>query len=123
MSYQVPPRWAMGDYPTAALINKYKDGIDAIHAALGDYGVNWPAASRAGAHVQGFYFLHSLRWLCYRGAGRIEDPAGVGETVTLSGDGVNWTSYDLDSIDWMVQGKLYQVQAVTSCMEDSEAVG
>lgn len=121
MSYSPPPRWAMGDYPTAAQMNTYKDDIDDIHAQIGDYIINPSVAGRIG-NVQGFYFLHSERWLCFLGDGRIEDPAGVGETVTLSGDAPNWVSYDLDQLDWMVPGKLYQVQAVTACIEDFEAI-
>ena len=103
-------------------MNKYKDGLDAIHAALGDYVLN-PTVARRIDPVQGYYFLHAKRWLLYRDAGRIEDPAGVGATVTLAAaDDGGWTSYDLDQVDWLIPGKLYQVQAVIACLEDSEAL-
>lgn len=122
MAYAVPFQWAHGDYPTAARLNLYKSGLDAIHDALGDYSLN-PAVARRIDPVQGYYFLHRHRWLLYRGAGRIEDPAGVGETVNLSeADDMGWTTYDLDNVEWLIPGKLYQVQAVIACLEDYEAL-
>lgn len=123
MAYAVPEQWSHGEYPTAAKINKYKDGLDAIYAALGTYQFN-PAVARRLGSVQGYYFLHRHRWLIYRadpGAGRIEDPAGVGETITLTATGGNWGSYDLSQVKWLTPGKLYQVQAVVACLEDYEA--
>lgn len=123
MAYSVPEQWEHGEYPTAAKMNKYKDGLDAIYANLGDYVVN-PAVARRIDPVQGYYFLHRHRWLVYRAdpdAGRIEDPAGVGETVTLTATGSNWASYDLGQVDWLIPGKLYQVQSVVACLEDYEA--
>lgn len=124
MAYAVPKVWQHGDYPTAAELNKYKSGLDAIHDALGDASLNMAVARRI-APVQGYYFLHRHRWLIYRAdpdAGRIEDPAGVGDTVTLTATGSSWGSYDLGQIDWLVPGKLYQVQAVVACLEDIEGV-
>lgn len=126
MAYSVPFIWQHGDYPTAARMNLYKDGLDAVHDALGDYIVNPAVASRI-APVQGYYFLHHSRWLLYSNpspsAGRIEDPAGVGATVTLAATAVGeWASYDLSQVDWLIPGKLYQVQAVIACLEDYEAL-
>jgi hypothetical protein len=122
MAYAVPFQWAHGDYPTAARLNLYKDGLDAIYGGLGDYNTNRAVAVRIG-NVQGYYFIHRLRWLLHLGGGRIEDPNGVGETVTLTaGEGGNWASYDLSQVDWMVPGKLYQVQAVACCLEDVEGL-
>lgn len=124
MGYAVPQRWAHGDYPTAANLNKYKSGLDAIHDALGDASLNMAVARRIDP-VQGYYFLHRHRWLIYRAdpaAGRIEDPAGVGDTVTLTATGGSWASYDLGQIDWLLPGKLYQVQAVVACLEDIEGI-
>ena len=122
MPYNPPYFWSHGDYPTAARINLYKTGLDAIHDALGDYTLN-PTASRRIGTVQGYYLLHKYRWLLYRDAGRIEDPNGVGETVNLAAaEDSGWTSYDLDQVDWMFPGKLYQVQAVISCFEDMSAL-
>lgn len=120
MAYTPPEQWSHGDYPTAAKMNKYKDGLDAIYAAFGTYPIN-PAVARRISPTQGYYFLHSHRWLLYRGAGTIEDSAGVGETINLSeAEDMGWTNFDLDTIDWMRPGKLYQVQGVIACLEDYE---
>lgn len=122
MAYQIPERWAHGDYPTAAKLNKYKDGLDAIHAALGDYRIN-PAVSLRIDPVDSYYFVRRHRYLLYLGAGEIRDPMGVGEAVSLSaGVGGSWAVRDLSSIDWMVPGKLYQVDDVQACIEDYEGL-
>lgn len=120
MSYQVPEIWQHGDYPTAAKLNKFKAGLDAVNVALGDYSINRAVAVRIG-NVQGYYFLHHHRWLLYLGGGRIEDPTGVGETITLTAGG-GWASYDLSQIEWMVPGRLYQVEAVQCCFEDFQGL-
>lgn len=122
MSYAPPETWHHGDYPTAAKLNKYVDGMDAIHGVIGDALYNFAVPRRMGS-VQGYYFVHRHRWLIYRDAGRIEDPAGIGETVSLSAaDDGGWTTYDLDQVDWLIPGKLYQVQAVVACTERPEAL-
>lgn len=122
MSYTPPKVWQHGDYPTAADLNKYKAGLDAVNVALGDYTINPAVAVRIG-NVQGYYLIHRHRWLIYLGGGRIEDPSGVGETVTLTaGGGGNWASYDLSQIEWMVPGRLYQVEAVQCVFEDYEGL-
>lgn len=122
MPYSVPFQWEHGDYPTAARMNLYKDGLDAIYATLGTYKVNYAVARRI-APVQGYFFVHHHRWLIYRGNGRIEDPLEIGEDVSLSPpDTTNWYSYDLRQVDWLFEGKIYQVQAVEGCFEDVEPI-
>lgn len=121
MAYAVPEQWTQGEYPTAAKITKYKDGLDAIHDLLGDAQIN-PCVTKRTGTVQGYYLVHRQRWLLYRNAGTIEDPSGVGADVSLSAaDDGGWTSYDLAQIDWLYPGKLYQVQGVLACFEDYEA--
>jgi hypothetical protein len=120
MAYAVPEQWTQGEYPTAAKINKYKDALDATYALLGDYGVN-PAVSRRIGTVQGFYFVHRNRWLTYRDAGTLQDPGGVGEDVSLPNTG-NWVSYDLAQVEWLLPGKLYQVEGVLACWEDVDPI-
>lgn len=120
MSYVVPRTWSHGEYPTAAEMTDIKSSMDYLNSVMGDGGLQKAVALRNG-FVQGYYIVHRLRWLVYKGAGRIEDPAGVSETVSLSAaDDGGYTSYDLDQIDWLVPGKIYQVQAVTACLEDYE---
>lgn len=116
MAYQTPPTWAYLEYPTAAKMNQYKAGMDAIYAQMGSSKLN-PAVCKRMATVQGYYHVNLRRWLIYLGAGRIEDPAGVNEQVSLSDNG-GWSAYDLMQVDWIYPGKIYQVQAVTCCFED-----
>lgn len=97
-------------------MNYYKTGHDEIYALLGTYQVN-PAVARRTDNVQGYYFVHMHRWLIYYDAGTIEDPAGIGDTITLSVSGA-WTAYDLSQVDWLYPGKLYHVQGVLTCFED-----
>lgn len=115
MAYSAPPQWVHLDYPTAAKLNLYKSGLDAIYAQTSSVQVNGAVCRRIGT-VQGYYFVNIHRWLLYLGAGRIDDPAEMGEEVSLS-DAGGWNMYDLTQVDWIYPGKLYQVQAVTSCLE------
>lgn len=120
MAYTVPPQWAHGDYPTAANVNKFKTALDAVHDIVGDVQLNYPCITNLTVD-KGYYFVHQYRWLHYRGDGEITDPAGAGDTVTISGDGNNFLVYDLLQVDWIYPGKLYEVKDVTMAAEDSEA--
>lgn len=122
MAYAVPQQFYHGIYPTAAMMNKFKDGLDAIYGQLGNYAINPLVAQHTGT-IQGFYFSHRCQWLLYKGDGTIEDPSGVGETVNISGDaGGGWSSYDLTQVDWLAPGKLYQVQHCDFALEDIESL-
>ena len=120
MAYAVPERWEHGEYPTAAKINKYKDGLDAIYALTGSYAINGAVRANTG-NYDGYTLIHHQRWLLYRGGGAIES-FGAGEAVTLSGDGSNWLSYDLLQVEWLAEGTLYHVEDVEACLEDYEAL-
>lgn len=120
MAYSVPERWAHGDYPTAAKLNKYKDALDAAHDLAGDVLLNYPVFGNANTD-KGYYFVHTFRWLHYAGDGEIVDPTGAGETVTITGDGVTALVYDLTTVTWLYEGKLYEVKDVTWAMEDKTA--
>jgi hypothetical protein len=121
MPYTPPEHWSHGDYPTAAKINKYKDGLDAIYALTGSYASNGAVRANTGSY-DGYYLIHRLRWLIYRGAGQIMPAGGVGEVVTLTGDGSTWLSYDLSQVEWLAEGTLYHVEDVEACLEDNEAL-
>jgi len=113
--------WQHGDYPTAADFNAIKAALDALYAQTGSAEVNAAVCYRRET-VQGFYFVHKLTYLIYliqapETDGSIEDPAGVGETVSLP-TGAGFLYYDLSSVEWLFPGKIYQVQGVTTCIED-----
>lgn len=120
MAYIAPPAWAHLDKPTAAKLNLYRDGLDAVRALTGDAPINVAVAQIMGT-VAHYYFVNRWRWLLYLGAGHLLDPAGVADAVSLSDTG-GWASYDLLQVSWLYPGKLYQVQDVTCCFEDATSL-
>lgn len=118
MPYSAPPQWSHLEYPTAAKMNLYKDGLDASYALTGADKIQIAVCARMGT-VQGYYFVNRWRWLIYLGSARIDDPAGVSDEVSLPDNG-GWSAYDLMQVDWLYPGKLYQVQEATCCFEDYE---
>lgn len=121
MPYLPPKIWHHGDFPTAADFNAIKDSLDAIHVQTGDVQIN-PAVAQRISPVQGYYFIHRCPYLIYlilppQDSGTIEDPAGIGEPVTLAVE-ASYTFHDLSTVEWFYPGKLYQVQGVTWCIED-----
>ena len=128
MSYAAPTRWKHGDTPTAALMQPYSDDLEALHAIVGDaprnYAVLW-SFDNVDPDFAGsdFYFVHKRRWLIYRGDGELVDPSGAGTTITLSGSGTALLAYDLDGVDWMTPGKLYQCKDCVFALENSVTTG
>lgn len=120
MAYEVPPQWARGNTPTAALMNKYKAAIDAIYALSPYFGGS--VATFIGTAPDVFFtFQHSLRYLHYNGGGELTDPDDEDHTISLSDpEGGEPGVYDLSSISWMYGGKYYRVMDVSWAAEDSE---
>jgi hypothetical protein len=119
MAYEIPEIWQHGDYPTAAKLNKYKSGLDAIHAMWGDKDFEYPLIHTGGAAVAGelhsHWFINRYRYLVYNGEGSIHDPGNVFDTVSL--EDASWATYDLTTIEWIIPGKLYEVQGVREAKE------
>lgn len=133
MAYTAPPQWAHGDIPTAANMQKYSDGLNAIYTAIN--GKKHIRASRlrqwltrsSDTHHLGVtdalsYLLnvHQWRWLLYQGAGTLSNVAGS-ETTSLpdtTNGGTN--TFDLDSVDWLNYGMIYRVNGVNFALEDWE---
>jgi hypothetical protein len=118
MSYTPAPQWHHGDYATAAKLNQYKDGLDAINATLGAIDYEYPLIHRTG-DMHTHYFINLYRYLVYRGVGALSDPNNDFESVSLSNTDGAWIAYDLAGVEWIVQGKLYEVQGVTEAYESS----
>jgi hypothetical protein len=121
MPYTPPATFAHGDYPTAANINLFKTGLDAIHDLAGDAVIN-PAVLELGITAHSYAIVNRYRWLLFLGSGRIDDPFEGEESVTISGSVSEWTTYDLTQIEWITPGRVYQVEAVSAAFEDYEAV-
>lgn len=110
--------WVEGDQPTATLLNEYRTALIEAHDGLGDLG-GWSLA-QIRINEARFTLLHTHRYLHFTSVGQImaldgsnaqdinEDESGVGVL-------------DLDTLDWLVYGQLYQVNGVSVCMEDWQA--
>ena len=135
MPYSAPPVWEHGDVPTAALMNKYSDGLNTIYTAL-QAKKHLPAAkvrqyasATADTHFQDVtddnsycVLTHLHRWLFYAGAGNIQNLAQT-ETTTLpdtGGGGGATNIFDLDSVNWLVYGGVYRINSITWAFEDWE---
>lgn len=118
--YTPPARFSHGDYPTAANINTFKTGLDAIHDVAGDIAIN-PAVLHRGITVHSYVIVHKYRWLLHLGGGRIDDPFEGEDSVTFDGESDEWRTFDLTQIEWMTLGRVYQVEALVACIEDYEA--
>jgi hypothetical protein len=122
MPYTPPQQWQHGDYPTATAINKYKTGLDAIHDMWGDKDFEYsimhlsqsPPLAGVGEY-HSFWLINRYRYLVYRGEMTIHDPDNVFDTVSLTDS--DWIGYDLSSIEWIIPGKLYEVQGAGEAYE------
>ena len=118
MAYQVPPRWNHGDITVAAArMNKYSDALNAIYAVRGDVSVS--IATLAGQSEAVFTNIHRERYLYFISDGSIDDPAGIGDSVSISEVAGTFTAYDLDTVSWLQYGDLYEVSGVSWCAEDA----
>ena len=107
--------WQHGDYVTASELNKYGATLDAAHDALGDVALNFPTLADVSSAV--FTMPHMKRYLWFRSTGAIVDPAGIGETVSISDENNAPTKYDLNSVSWLYYGMIYHVTGVAWCLE------
>lgn len=130
MAYAVPKQWAHGETVSHTNMQKYSDGLNAIHAKTGDaaynYAILWPYDNYDVVYDNSFYvFVHKKRYLWFRSTGELvdpvrhADPAGLAgeDDIGLSETGTDYGIYDLESIDWLVYGALYYVTGVTVAME------
>jgi hypothetical protein len=123
MSYSAPPKWTHGDTVSHTNMQIFSDDEDAIYARFGAALRNYPAANAiAGEDNDLAYMVHRYRWFWFKSSGTIVDPANAANTVTLTED-TEPTLMDLNSIDWLYPGKLYQITGVTWCMETTALVG
>jgi len=118
MSYATPKQWSHGDQPEAIDLQKYSDGLEYLYSALGDGGkLNFAVPYSQMEDAQEFWLTHKRRYLIYRSTGKIHDPTGANEPISLSNPST-FNSYDLEQIIWMTPGKLYKVVGCSVCFED-----
>jgi hypothetical protein len=129
-------------------MNAYRDDLNALYAATPAYNsmpavllrtsppprtntpVNPTLESMAEFNAQQiggvsyefeYRLRHAKRYLHFRGAGKIADPAGIEPDVTLSPGSDQWGVVDLDGVSWLLYGQWYKVQRVEGCMELDDA--
>lgn len=118
MSYTPPKQWRHGDQPDGAEMQKYSDGLNFLNAILGGQQLNFAVPFSRMEDAQEYWLVHKRRYLIYRSTGKIHDPTGANEPISLSNpEEIN--IYDLDQIIWMTPGKLYRVVGCSVCMEDA----
>ena len=120
MPYQTPKTWAFGDIVGAADLQKYTNNLTW-------WASNLPTvpAQASGPHGQ-IIMRHSHRWLVYLPDSqddaptltKFRDTTGEYETSleTATADGKpKW--FDLQSLDWLVEGMAYTVSDVLFARE------
>jgi hypothetical protein len=105
-------------------MQKYSDGLNAIHDALPLEKISWGIPYSNMEDTQTFFLIHKRRWLIYKSTGEIQHPTEP-ETypaVSLSDTG-GICAADLDQeVDWLVPGMLYKVVGCSVCFEDDEGI-
>lgn len=126
-AYVKPPRWKYGYKMPAATMNLYSQGQTAVHERAGDVCVRPVAAiiEEKGPHAADregsvIMFRHKYRFLVFRSSGLLHDPAEIEDDIGLS-DEDTWTTYDLDSVSWLMYGGLYYVSGVDYAWESDVA--
>jgi len=129
MAYSEPALRAKDDQPTAAILNVYANNPPALVAVAYNFQVLMDSGSITSAKSHYRTFTHRGRWLVYA----TEDPdaenkatavlfpyvrnTAVGEEVTLP-DAPEGGTFDLNSqVQWMIPGRVYQVDNVLYCFE------
>lgn len=101
MPYSSTDKVAHGDFPLAATINN-------IIANQAVFNVDLPNdggyANKGGSRL---VFVKCRKFLWFKGTGSIIDFNDSNNTVSISTD--DFDQYDLDSISWMYQGKIFYV--------------
>lgn len=121
MAYAVPPEWDHGDVPTAALMQRYSDALNAIKAILDITPKNMAAPVYVGDPDDAEWtIVHINRYLKYEAESQLFNPDDLTQTVTLPDTDEEQGVYDLDSIGWLLYGQTYRVSGCAWAFEDWE---
>jgi hypothetical protein len=124
MSYSTPKTWAHGDTVSAANMQKYSDGLDAIKPLFPTQKINWAQPQSLMDDAQENWIVHKARWLIYKSTGEVTHPTDptTYPNVSLSDTG-GVCAFDLDAgVDWLVVGQLYRVIGCSIAYEDEQGV-
>ena len=124
MAYSTPKTWQHGDTVAHTDMQKYSDGLNAIHPMLGDDKIRFAQFYSNFGDTQRHYIVHRCKWLITRSTGEIRHPTqpDVYKTVSLS-DADTFNVIEVDaSVDWIVPGVLYEVRGCSVAFEDDEGI-
>lgn len=107
------PYFKHGDYPLAAELNKLCTNDTEFNDII-DPNI---FGARYGSRIT---YSHSFRYLWFKGTGTLVSLSDPLDTVSISDDGGVPTQYDLDSIDWMAYGLIYQAINLDYSLESNK---
>ena len=122
MAYEVPPVWSHGDVPTAALMNTYSNGQNAIDALLDISDKNVTSPVFDGDEDDAIWiFTHLNRYLIYDDECTVYQWGNADNITSLEEPPVGEVGvYDLDTISWLTYGMVYAVEGTAWAIEDYE---
>lgn len=130
-SYDPPPVFAHGEYPTAAKLNALANSLNYLNDTIGGGSINIPVFMNRN-HQPGnvdtgeesnLRFFHRYRWFHYRNTQanvKLVDGTDSANEFSISDTSGDAKVLDLDTIDWMTPGKPYIVEEISWCTEDYE---
>jgi hypothetical protein len=104
--------------------NQIRDNIYAAYDGFGTDSINMGSGFNPEHSAHTLYtqdslltMFHRYKWLAYGSTGRIFDPSGIGEDVSLADPASGTGFYDLDSLNWLAYGMYYCIDGVTWAAE------
>ena len=109
-------QWSHGDTVSAADLNAYSTALTALHARILSTSIRMATPNQYGSGNI-YRFVHRNRWLHFKSTGQIKNAAGT-QQATLSPINDTYTSFDLQSLNWLAYGQLYQVVGCDMASEE-----
>ena len=124
MAYSTPKQWSHGDTVAAADMQKYSDGLDAIHPMIGDDKVRFAQFFSNMDTAQRHYIVHKRKYLITKSSGELRHPTDPTTYPGVSiGDEEPFAVTEVDgTVPWLVAGMLYEVRGCSLAFEDDEGI-
>ena len=123
MAYVAPPQWQHGDIPTAALMNRYRDSLNALKAVFDEtpQDVAAPVYEGADEDEAEWQLVHINRYLIYGDEATVRDPTNEENTASLPKPAAGTKGvYDLDTVNWLTYGMTYTAKGCAWVIEAGE---
>ena len=124
MAYSTPKQWSHGETVASSEVQKYSDGLDAVHAAIGDDAVEFAQFYSNMNTAQRHYIVHKRKYLITKSTGELRHPTDPTTYPGVSiGDEEPFAVNEVDGmVPWLVAGMLYEVRGCTYAAEDDEGI-